>query len=104
MVKTVSLTEMKAHLSEYAKDAEESPVVLTRNGKPVAILLHIDNPDNLERLLMAYSPKLQRILEESKRQIAAGEVLSEDEFWQQVEEDYDSSDQGGAARHAKSKQ
>ncbi|HUG91686.1 MAG TPA: hypothetical protein VML55_12675, partial [Planctomycetaceae bacterium] len=34
---------------------------------------------------MAYSPRLQAILEKSRQQIRAGDVLSHDEFWADVE-------------------
>ncbi len=95
-MKLVPVAEMKAKLSAYLKESEEQLVVVTKSGKPVAVLMHIDNPDDLERLMMAYSPELQRILAESKRQIATGDVLSEEEFWQQVETEAELHDVGGS--------
>ncbi|MBW3540279.1 MAG: hypothetical protein KY476_08410 [Planctomycetes bacterium] len=34
---------------------------------------------------MAYSPRLQAILEESRRQIRDGDVLNHEEFWAEVQ-------------------
>lgn len=59
--------------------------MVTRNGKPVAILLSIKDEEEMERLLLAYSPRFQRILEEAKRQIREGEGVPHEEFWREVE-------------------
>ncbi len=97
------VAEMKAKFSAYLKESEDGPIVVTRSGKPVAVLLHVEDPDELERLLMAYSPQLQRILEVSRQQIKEGKGIPHDEFWRQVEEEYDISHQDEAAKHAKGK-
>ncbi|RPI85480.1 MAG: type II toxin-antitoxin system prevent-host-death family antitoxin, partial [Planctomycetaceae bacterium] len=57
------------------------PVVVTRNGRPVAVLIGVEDEDEIERLLMAYSPRLRSILDESRRQIAEGQGIGHDEFW-----------------------
>jgi len=44
--------------------------------------------DVLERLLMAYNPKLRAILAKSKAQIRAGLGIPENEFWRRVESRY----------------
>jgi len=60
-------------------------VVVTRNGKPVAVIVGVQDEDEIERLLMAYSPRLQAILEELRREIREGDALTHDEFWAEVE-------------------
>jgi hypothetical protein len=60
-------------------------VVVTRNGRPVAVIVGVQDEDEIERLLLAYSPRLQAILEASRKQIQEGEVLSHEEFWAEVE-------------------
>lgn len=58
---------------------------MTKNGKPVAILLAMQDEEELERILMAYSPKLQRILHKAEKQIQAGKGIKHGEFWQEFE-------------------
>ena len=84
-MKIASVAEIKSQLSSFLKAAESGPVVVTRNGKPVAVIVGVHDEDEIERLLMAYSPRLQAILEESRKQIREGNVLSHDEFWAEVE-------------------
>ena len=84
-MKTASVAEIKSQFSAFLKASEVGPVVVTRDGKPVAVLVGIQDEEELERLLLAYSPRLQAILEASRQQIRAGEVLSHEEFWAEVE-------------------
>jgi hypothetical protein len=60
-------------------------VVVTRNGRPVAVIVGVQDEDEIERLLMAYSPHLRAILDRSRQQFREGEWLSEKEFWSQFE-------------------
>ena len=84
-MKKASVAEIKSRLSAYLKESETGPVVVTRNGKPVAVIVGIQDEDEVERLLMAYSPRLQAIVEKSRKQIREGEVLRHVEFWAEVE-------------------
>jgi prevent-host-death family protein len=84
-MKIVSVADAKAHLSEYLKAVEKNPVVITRNGKPVAVLVPAGDEDDLERLLMAHSPKLQAILEAARQRFRAGEGIPHETFWQDAE-------------------
>jgi prevent-host-death family protein len=68
-MKIASVSEVKAHLSAYFKESQEGPVVVARNGKPVAVLSAVSDDDELERLVLAHSPKFQALLEKSRRQI-----------------------------------
>jgi prevent-host-death family protein len=83
-MKIASVAEVKAQLSSFLKASENGPVVVTRNGKPVAVIVGVQDEDEIERLLMAYSPRLQAILKESRKQIVEGDVLSNEEFWAEV--------------------
>ncbi len=85
MVKRASVVEIKSQFSAFLKASEAGPVVVTRNGRPVAVIVGVQDEDEIERLLMAYSPRLQAILEASRQQIREGEVLSHEEFWAEVE-------------------
>ena len=82
MNKEVSLAEAKATLSECIREVERgNSVLIKRHGKPVAVLVRVQDLDNLERLKKAgpqgglaslaggweNSEELARILEESVR-------------------------------------
>jgi prevent-host-death family protein len=86
-MKIASVADVKTHFSSYVRDRRGGPVVVTRNGKPVAVLLAVEDDDDLERVLLAQSPRFQAILEAGKKQIRDGLGIPEDEFWRQVEEE-----------------
>ena len=84
-MKTASVAEIKSQFSAFLKASETAPVVVTRNGRPVAVIVGVQDADEIERLLLAYSPRLRAILEASRKQIREGDVLSHEEFWAEVE-------------------
>jgi prevent-host-death family protein len=84
-MKIASIAEIKNQFSAYVKASGGGPVVVTRNGKPVAVILGVQDEDEIERLLMAYSPRLRKILDMSQKQIRQGKFLRHDEFWAEVE-------------------
>ena len=85
-MKIASVGEIKANLSAYVRASAQSPVIVTRNGRPVAVLISPSDEDELERLVLGYSTKFRSILEKSKRQIEKGRGIPHDEFWREVEE------------------
>ena len=84
-MKIASVAEVKAKFSGFIKASQQGPVVVTKNGKPVAMLLSITDEDEIERMLLAYSPKFQSILEVAEHQIREGEGLSHEDFWNEIE-------------------
>jgi prevent-host-death family protein len=84
-MKIASVAEVKSQLSAFLKASEGGPVVVTRNGRAVAVIVGVQDEDEIERLLMAYSPHLRAILERSRKQFREGKWLSEEEFWSQFE-------------------
>lgn len=84
-MKIASVAEIKSQFSAFLKASEAGPVVVTRNGRPVAVIVGVQDEDEIERLLMAYSPRLQAILAKSRQQIRDGESLGHEEFWAEVE-------------------
>lgn len=83
-MKIASVADVKARLSAYLKETEEGPVVVTRNGKAVAVLLAVTDDDELERLVLAHSPKFQALLDKSRRQIEDTGGIPHDRFWREV--------------------
>jgi len=85
MMKIASVADVKTHLSSYLKASADGPVVVTRNGSAVAVLLGVSDDDELERLLLSHSRKLNAILDAADRRLEEGAGIEHDEFWQQVE-------------------
>jgi prevent-host-death family protein len=86
-MKIASVADIKARLSAYLKASAEGPVVVTRNGKAVAVLVAVGDDDELERLLMAHSPRLQAILAAARQRLQEGKGIPHDQFWEKVEKD-----------------
>ena len=84
-MKIAPLADVKAKLSAYIEQSEtEGPVVITRNGKAVAVLLSPVDDDDVENLVLARSPRFQKLLSKSQASIKAGRGLSSNEFWRAV--------------------
>ncbi len=86
-MKIAPLADVKARLSTYLDQVEtEGPVVITRNGKPVAVLFALRDEEDLERLVLAHSPRFQALLDKSRASIGAGKGLVRNAFWRAVAE------------------
>src|ERR1051326_3912953 len=84
-MKKASIAEVGTNLSAYVKATEKGPVIVTRSGKPIAILSAIEDEEELERLMMANSPRLQAIFAAAQKRMDAGKGIPEKEFWGRVE-------------------
>jgi prevent-host-death family protein len=81
------LADVKARLSAYVDQAGvEGPVIITRNGKAVALLLVPKDDQDMEALVLSRSPRFRALIDRSRQSIQQGKGLSADEFWQAVEE------------------
>ena len=85
-MKIASVADVKAHFSGFLKESREGPIVVTRNGRPTAVLLSVEDEDEVERLALAYSPKFLKILQLARRQIKKQGGISHKDFWTEVEE------------------
>ena len=43
-----------------------------RSGRPVSVLLYVDDEDEIDRLILAYSPKFRAVFETAEQKIHAG--------------------------------
>jgi len=80
-MKIASVAEVKSRFSAFVKASAGGPVVVTKNGHAVAVLVGVQDEEEIERLLMAYSPQLRAILDLSRKQIMEGAGIGHDEFW-----------------------
>ena len=86
-MKIAPLADVKAKFSAYVDASQkEGPVIITRNGKPVAVLIAPKDEDDLESLVLARSPRFLARIERARRSIRQGKGLAEPQFWAAVEE------------------
>ena len=82
---TTTASDLQKNLNKYLRGIEKHPVVVTRGGKPVAVLIPRDE-DTLYELSLANSPRFLEILAESQRQLEAGKHSTHEEFWRRVKD------------------
>lgn len=85
-MKTASATKMAAQFNDYLAASREQPVLITRHGKPVAVLLAVQDKAEAEHLAGARSRSLRSIFEEAHEQIRKGRGIPHDQFWREVEQ------------------
>ena len=84
-MKKASVADVKARFSAFLNQSQKEPVVVLRNGKPVAVLMGVHDEHELERLVFESSRRLQDILEAGRKEIREGRGIPNEEFWKQVE-------------------
>lgn len=81
-MRIIPLAQVRAQLSAcVGQVATEGPIIITRNGKAAAVLLAPGDDEELERLVLAHSPRFRALLDKSRQSLKAGKGLSHDEFW-----------------------
>lgn len=80
----IPVAEAKARFSEYLKASETELVVVTKKGRPTAVLVSLTD-DELEDLILARSPKMRALLDQAWADIEEGRGLEHDDFWQQFD-------------------
>ena len=83
-MKTLSLTEVKARLSELVDEVEsrDERIVITRKGRPAAVLVSQDDLDSWQETLEITSDRaLMTELRRGIRQIARGQTKTYEEVF-----------------------
>jgi prevent-host-death family protein len=75
-MKIAPLAEVKDRFSAYIEESRESPVVVTRNGRPVAMIVAIEDEDDLDAILLAHNPRFVQILEEARQRVKVSGGIS----------------------------
>jgi prevent-host-death family protein len=84
-MKIASAGKVKTNFGAYLQACKEGPVIVTKNGRPVAALISATNEDELERLVLAHTPKFRRLLEAAEQQIQKNGGIKHDDFWKSLE-------------------
>jgi prevent-host-death family protein len=83
MDRTLPLANVKAHLSEIVDgvEAAHDRVILTRNGRPAAVILSPDDLEALEETLDLISrPGALQEIHQARQELEAGEYLTADDL------------------------
>jgi antitoxin YefM len=75
-METLPLSHVKAHLSEIADrvEGQHDRVVVTRKGRPAAVLVSPEDLESLEETLAVLSdPELMRQIRDSEEELEQGE-------------------------------
>ncbi len=62
-MKIAPLYEVKNRLSEMVKETESGPVVITKNGKPCAALVHLSEDEDMETFMLSHSPRFLELVD-----------------------------------------
>src|SRR5580658_6060439 len=84
-MKKAALADVKAKFAKFLNESSNGPVIITRDGKPIAVLMGIHDEDELDRLNFASSRRLHEILEAGRKEVREGRAIPNEDFWNQVE-------------------
>ena len=77
-MKTIDVTKANMPLSDYAKKIKKEPVIITKEGKPLAAMVNIQNAD-IETVSLSNNPKFIALIKRSRsRQKYEGGISSEE--------------------------
>ena len=85
-MKTATLSQVETRLSAYIRAAQKSPVVITKRGKPVALLTGLNEDDDLDTLVLAHNPRFMQILGDARARVRRTGGIKSADFWKQVEQ------------------
>lgn len=83
-MKIVPLAVVKDHFSSYIDESKESPIVVTRNGRPVAMLISINEEEDLDSILLSHNPRFIQLLEDARQHVRATEGVDLTQFREQL--------------------
>jgi prevent-host-death family protein len=79
-MKTASAAKIAAQFNDYLEACQDQPVLITRNGKPVAVLLAVRDIAQAKKFASAGPRSLRSIFQQAHEQIQQGGAIPHDEF------------------------
>jgi prevent-host-death family protein len=83
-MKIAPVADFKAHLSSYIEQCSEGPVIVTKNGRPAAVLIAVTDEEELERLVLAHTPRFMALLDSAHERVKKGQGMKHSDFWKAV--------------------
>lgn len=78
----VPLTEAKDELSKYVKLSAKQEVLITKHGRPAAVLIGFETEEDYDEYRLETDPRFLARIEQARREIREGRgVKSEDIDW-----------------------
>ncbi len=68
-MKAIGLKEAKAHLSRFVDNAQHERILITRRGKPAALVIGVEGHD-IERIVLGSDAEFWKTIEERRKQRA----------------------------------
>lgn len=85
-MKKASAAKIAAKFDEYLEASLDQPVLVTRNGKPVAVLVAVQNRAEAERVAAGGSRSLRSVLAEGHEQVQKSGDIPHNQFWRDLKE------------------
>ncbi len=83
-MKIAPATEVKTYFGNYLEQCQDGPVIITENGRPVAVLIAVLEDDDLERLIWAHTPRVRRLLDAAEQRIQQTGGVKHEDFWKSL--------------------
>ena len=80
----LSANEAKTQFGDMLLKAQRAPIQINKNGKPVAVVISMDEYENIEALKLRF---LQSRAVQAKMDIKAGNIVDGDSFFSALETD-----------------
>lgn len=85
-MRVIELSEARGTLAEYAEKVQDEPLVITQDGKPVAMLAAVDDMD-LESISLSTNPDFLALLERSRASLREHGGIPSSEMRRLLDED-----------------
>ena len=82
-MKTIDMNKATKTLGECAREAGTEPLVVTQGGRPIAVLLALENAD-LETVSLSTNARFLELIERSRSRMAEEGGLSSEEVRRQL--------------------
>lgn len=84
-MKQIPLSQVKDNLSEYLRQSEQDPIIITRHGKPAGVLTGFASEDDWFEYKLEHDPRFLARIASARKSLKAGKgvPLEEipDSFW-----------------------
>jgi len=81
-MKALTANEAKTHFGEMLMNAQQAPVQINKNGKPVAVLVSFDEYESIEAMKLSI---LQSRANKAKSDIANEDTVDGESFFDELE-------------------
>ena len=84
-MKTATAAKIAAQFDDYLDASREQPILVTRGGKAVAVLVAVHDKAEAEEVASRRSRSLRSVLAEGDEQIQMSGAIPHAQFWREVE-------------------